>query len=136
MEYGSKEVAKSAIVLAVTDSREEEQRVRAELARDGIKTAAIDFGDKFSGSVVKILERAVVASKRENVIEDNHNEVGAVIGATHEAISGIVNKAMGLNLGGKIAIARCGSHLSVCVFFSIGVLNLNDVVIGMAHRAL
>lgn len=136
MEYGSKDIAKSAIKLAITGSRVEEQEVRAQLADRGIKTAAIDFGDEFSGSVVKILERAVVASKRENVIADNHSEVGAVIGATHEAISGIINKAMGLNLGGKIAIARSGPHLSVCVFFSIGVLNLNDVAIGLAHRAL
>lgn len=136
MEYGSKEIAKSAIEVALTGSRNEEDLVRGKLQELGIKTAAIDFGDEFSKSVTKILERAVVAAKREGVIEDTHNEVGAVIGATHEAISQIMNKAVGLNLGGKIAVARHDHHLSVCVFFSIGLLNLNDVVIGLAHRAL
>jgi len=136
MEYGSKEIAKAAIEVAVTSNRAEEQNVREKLKAQNIKTVAIDFGDEFSSSIVKILERAVVASKREGVIEDTHSEVGAVIGAAHEAISQIINKAIGLNLGGKIAVARYGNHLSVCVFFSVGLLNLNDVVIGLAHRAL
>ncbi len=136
MEYGSKEIAKAAIEVALTGTRAEEQESRDKLMSLGIKSAAIDFGDEFSSSVTKILERAVVAAKRECVIEDTHSEVGAVIGATHEAISQIMNKAIGLNLGGKIAVARFGNHLSVCVFFSIGLLNLNDVVIGLAHRAL
>ena len=136
MEYGSKDIAKAAIEVAVTGSRAEEQEVREKLTAKDIKTAAIDFGDEFSSSIVKILERAVVAAKREGVIEDTHSEVGAVVGAAHEAITQIMNKAIGLNLGGKIAVARHGNHLSVCVFFSVGLLNLNDVVIGLAHRAL
>jgi len=136
MEYGSKEIAKAAIELALTGDRAEEQSVKDKYKNTGIKTVAIDFGDEFSKSVTKILERAVVAAKREGVISDTHSEVGAVTGATHEAISQIMNKAIGLNLGGKIAVARHEHHLSVCVFFSIGLLNLNDVVIGLAHRAL
>ena len=136
MEYGSKEIARAAIEVAVTGNRSEEQNVRERLKAQNIKTVAIDFGDEFSSSIAKILERAVVASKREGVIIDTHSETGAVIGAAHEAISQIINKAIGLNLGGKIAVARYENHLSVCVFFSVGLLNLNDVVIGLAHRAL
>lgn len=136
MEFGSKETAKAAIRLAVTESRTEEQRIRQELREKGVRSVAIDFGDEFSKSVTKILERAVVASKREGVIGDTHAEEGAVVGAAHEAITQIMNKAIGLNLGGKIAIARYESHLSVCVFFAIGLLNLNDVAIGLGHRAV
>lgn len=136
MEYGSKEIAKASIELALTGDRAEELIVKNKYKDTGIKTVAIDFGDEFSRSVAKILERAVVAAKREGVIEDTHSEVGAVIGATHEAISQIMNKAIGLNLGGKIAVSRHSHHLSVCVFFSIGLLNLNDVAIGLAHRAI
>ena len=29
-----------------------------------------------------------------------------------------------------------GSHIGVCVFFAIGLLNLNDVAIGMGHRVV
>lgn len=136
MLLGSKEVAKSAIRLAMTNERAEETEFKEKMTLKGIKCAAIDFGGEFPVSVTKIIERAVVASKRENVISDTHAEEGAVAGATHEAITQIINKALGLNVGGKIGIARNDSHISVCVFFAVGLLNLNDVVIGLGHRAI
>ena len=106
MLLGSKEVAKSAIRLAMTNERAEETEFKEKMTLKGIKCAAIDFGGEFPVSVTKIIERAVVASKRENVISDTHAEEGAVAGATHEAITQIINKALGLNVGGKIGIAR------------------------------
>ncbi len=136
-DNGSRAAASAAIKIAVTTSRDEEKRVRSEFEDCGIKTAAVDYGGGFEMSVAKILERAVVAAKREGVIAENcHPEEGAVAGAAHEAVSQIINKAVGLNLGGKVGIARKGSHISVCVFFEIGLLNLNDVVIGLGHRAV
>lgn len=133
---GSRAAATAAIKLAITASREEENSIRSFLKKEGIKTAAIDYGGEFQMSVAKILERAVVAAKREGVIEESHREEGAVAGAAHEAISQIIDKSIGLNLGGKIGIARMGEHISVCVFFGVGLLNLNDVVIGLGHRAV
>ncbi len=136
MQIGSKEVSKAAIKLAMSDDRAEENTLKENMHNLGILSAAIDFGGEFSSSVTKIIERAVVASKREGVIKDTHAEEGAVAGATHEAITQIINKSIGLNVGGKIAIARCGSHICVCVFFAVGLLNMNDVVIGLGHRAV
>lgn len=57
-------------------------------------------------------------------------------GATREALFQIYQKANGFNVGGKIGIARCGEHLSVCIFMSIGLLHLNEVVIGLGHRSI
>ena len=57
-------------------------------------------------------------------------------GAAREAVSQIMNKAIGLNIGGKIAIARCGEHISVAVFFGIGLLHLNEMAIGLGHRVI
>ena len=122
--------------MALGDTRAEETEMKAVLLDNGIKAAAIDFGSDFSSAVPKILERAVVAARREGVIGESHAEEGAVAGAAHEALQQIVNKCVGLNLGGKIGIARYGSHISVCVFFAIGLLNLNDAAIGMGHRAV
>lgn len=136
MELGSKEVCKAAVKMALSDSRAEETELKAVLLTKGIKSAAIDFGSDFASAVPKILERAVVAAKREGVIGESHAEEGAVAGAAHEALQQIVNKCVGLNLGGKIGIARYGAHISVCVFFAIGLLNLNDAAIGMGHRAV
>ena len=136
MQNGSKEVSKAAIKLAMSDDRIEENELKESFNKLDIACAAIDFGGEFSNSVTKIIERAVVASKREGVIKDTHAEEGAVAGATHEAITQIINKSTGLNVGGKIAVARCGSHICVCVFFAVGLLNMNDIVIGLGHRAV
>lgn len=135
-ENGSKVVCKAAVRMAMSESRDEENSTKEELAAAGIKAAAVDFGSDFKNGIGKILERAVVAAKREGVIGSTHAEEGAVAGAAHEAIVQISNKCSGLNLGGKIGIARSGCHISVALFFTIGLLNLNDVVISLGHRAV
>lgn len=134
--YGSRDIAVSAIKIALTSDRAEEKQMQAEFARLGIRTAAVDFGGEFITSVMKIIERAVVSSKREGVIIDSHNEEGAVAGATHEALSQIMPKAIGFNVGGKIGIARFKDHVSVAIFSGIGLLHLNDVSIGLGHRVI
>ncbi len=133
---GSKEIATAAVKMAMTFSREEERELLNELSDLGIRAAAIDYGGDFSSAVPKIIERAVVAAKREGIIGESHAEEGAVAGAAHDAISQIYNKAIGLNLGGKIGIARSGCHLAVCIFFAVGLLNLNDIAMGLSHRAI
>lgn len=135
-ELGSKEVCKAAIEIALTETRDAENSKKQEFADKGIHAVAIDFGSDFFSAVPKVLERAVVAAKREGVISATHAEEGAVAGAAHEALRQITDKCIGLNLGGKIGIARCRSHISVCVFFAIGLLNLNDIAIGMGHRVV
>ena len=136
MDAGSKHVCKAAINIALSEDRDEEANLKEEYKHDGIRAVAIDFGSDFNSAVKKILERAVVASKREGLIGESHAEEGAVAGAAHEALQQIINKCVGLNLGGKIGIARSENHVSVCVFFAIGLLNLNDIAIGLGHRAI
>lgn len=133
---GSKDVCKAAIKMALSEDRAEEGLLKERYAQDNIKTVAIDFGSDFNSAVKKILERAVVAAKREGLIDDSHAEEGAVAGAAHEALQQMIDKCVGLNLGGKIGIARNKSHISVCIFFAIGLLNLNDIAIGLGHRAI
>ncbi|MFU0801261.1 MAG: HutP family protein [Xylanivirga thermophila] len=133
---GSRDVAKAAIQMSLTKSREEERLLKEQFLNEGIHAAAVDYGGEFISSVTKIIERCVVASKREGVIRDSHNEEGAVAGAAREAISQIMPKAIGLNVGGKIGIARYNEHISVAIFFGIGLLHLNEVAIGLGHRAV
>ena len=136
MNFGSKKVASTAIYMALTESREDEADLKRQFAEIGITTAAVDYGGEFINSVKKIVERAVVAAKREGVIKETHSEEGAIAGATREALSQIVTKAIGLNVGGKIGIARHRDHISVAIFFGIGLLHLDEVSIGLGHRAL
>ena len=68
---GSRDVARAAIELSMTQSRDEEQRWRQTLRQQGVIGAAADFGGDFLTGIVRIVERAVVAAKREQVIGDS-----------------------------------------------------------------
>ena len=131
----SRNVARAAVRMALSASREEERQLKAELSPE-IRCAAVDCGGEFISSVTRIVERAVVAAKREGLVGESHLDEGAVAGATHEALMQIVSKATGLNIGGKIGIARSGDHIVVAVFFGIGLLHLNEVAIALGHRVV
>ena len=135
MTRNSVEVAKASVEMAIY-SREHEVAMIKELEKTGILATAVDIGGNLISSVPKIIERALVATKRSGIIEDCHLHDGAVAGATREAIMQVSAKANGLNVGGKIGIARAGEHISVCIFLSIGLLHLNEVVIGLGHRSI
>lgn len=132
----SKLTSSAVIRLALTDTMAQESELKAKLVQEGIKATAINFGGEFVTSVSKIIERTINAAEREGIISNSHNDEGAVAGACREAVSQIAQKAIGLNIGGKIAIARYGNHLSVCLYFGIGLLNLNEIAIGLGHRAI
>ena len=133
---GSKEISRIALNMALSQSREEEKNLKEEMRELKVFAAAVDYGGEFITSISKIIERAVVASKREGVIDETHLEEGAVAGATREAISQIMPKALGLNIGGKIGIARYQDHISVALFMEIGLLHLNEVAVALGHRVL
>ncbi len=137
VEVGSKVVASAAIRMAISMSRPDEGLLKKSLLEEyDIKAVAVDYGGEFITSAAKIVERAVVAAKREGVIKDSHSDEGAVAGAAREALAQIMPKALGLNVGGKIGIARHGDHISVAIFFGIGLLHLDEVAIGLGHRAV
>lgn len=133
---GSRVSAAAALNIALASDRAEEKTLQTTFASQHVKTAAVDFGGSFNEAVPKIIERALIAAKREGVIGDSHVEEGAVAGATHEAVEQIMPRAFGLNIGGKIAIARFEGHISVAIFFGIGIIHLDDITIGFAHRAV
>lgn len=132
----SKVIASAAIKLALSVDRDAERELKTLLSSEGIKATAVDYGGEFLSSVQKVVERAVVAAKREGIIDGSHQSEGGVAGATREAISQIMPKAIGLNVGGKVGIARKGDHVAVAIFFAIGLLHLNEVAIGLGHRAI
>ncbi len=136
MKLDSMDVARASIEIAMTSSRSIEEKKINELKVRGVRGAAVDIGGNLINSIPKIIERAIIASRRSGIIQESHVHDGAVAGATREAIMQVAAKANGLNVGGKIGIARYGEHLSVTIFMSIGLLHLNEVVIGLGHRAL
>lgn len=135
MRNNSLEVAKIATRMAIS-TREEEEKLKIDLKKEGFLVTAVNIGGNINESTSKILERALVASKRNDVIREEHLHEGGIIGATRDALMQIWDRASGQNVGGKIGIARKGEHLSVCIFLSIGLLHLDEVVIGIGHRAV
>lgn len=134
-DLNSTDVAKASVKMAISSRIEEEKLIR-DFKEQNISAVAVDIGGNLISSIPKIIERALVASKRTGIIKDCHVHDGAVAGATREAIIQVSSKATGMNVGGKIGIARSGEHLSVCIFLSIGLLHLNEVVIGLGHRSI
>ncbi len=134
--FNSVDIGRAALRIALTATRQEELQVKDIMGRQGIRTTAVDFGGEFMPSVVKIIERAVVAAQRQGLVSETHVGAGAVAGAAHAAIEQVMRKAAGFNVGGKIGLARCGEHLCVAIFMGVGVLNLNEMCVGLAHRSL
>ena len=136
-ELTSIDIGRAALKMAVTESRTEEQALRQQLMeQQGIQTVAIDFGGEFVPSVKKIIERAVVAAQRQGLVPSNHVGEGAVAGAVRAALGQISSQAVGRSVGGKIGVARQGERLCVAIYLGIGVLSLNEVAVGLAHRSL
>ena len=135
-EFSSLDVAKAAVKVSMTASRSEEDQLVRELRSQGIYATAVDIGGNLLQSIPKIIERAIIASRKTNVTKESFILDGAVAGATRDAIMQVSMKATGLNAGGKVAITRCGENLTVYIFLSIGLLHLDDVVIGLAHRSV
>lgn len=135
MESNSTKVAKIATKMSICN-RNEEEDLKKYYNEQGIKVTAVNIGGNINSSIAKILESALVAAKRNQLIREEHLHEGAVIGATRDAIIQISNRANGQNVGGKIGIARGGEHISVCIFLNIGLLHLDEVAIGIGHRAL
>lgn len=135
-DLGSKDVARAAIQMALTAGRADETGLKERLRSAGILAGAVDIGGDFSDKLMKFVESALVAAKREGLIAQVHQEEGAVAGAVHEALNQIQSKALGLSIGGKIGLARYQDHLCVAVFTSIGMLYLNETAVAVAHRSL
>ena len=133
----SKVVARAAVHMAISENRETEHQLKEKYAEAGIKTAAIDIGGDFLKSMNKMVEQVIVAARREGLIAENSpRDDGSVAGALHDALSQVASKASGMSVGGKIGLARCHEHISVSVFLSIGLLYLDDVALGLAHRLI
>lgn len=136
MKSLSLDVAKAAIELSMTESREDEHQCIERLKRSKIDAVAVDIGGDLVEAIPKVIERAVIAARRTGIIPESHVYEGAIAGAAKEAIHQVVGKGIGLSVGGKIGIARSGEHLTCSIFMSVGLLHFNDVAIGLAHRSI
>ena len=130
------DIGRAALRMALPENRKEEYALRDELKEQDIQAVAVNFGGRFLDILPKIYESAIVAAQRQKVISDTHVGDGSVLGAVESAIDQVKIKALGMNVGGKLGIARWKEHLCVAIYIGVGVLHFNEVAVGMAHRAL
>lgn len=137
MEENNKsvEICRTALKMSIS-SRDEEKKLMHDYRKIGIRTAAVNVGGAMPQSRFKFIESALIAAKRNNLIQDVHAHDGAVIGAMREAMSQIEAIINGLSVGGKIGLAREGEHLAVAIFLSVGILQFNEVITSVAHRSV
>ena len=114
----SSDIGRAALRMALTETRTEEYNLRDRLEKQGIHAVAVNFGGKFLDILPKIYESAIVAGAMESCIEQ------------------LKLKLIGMNVGGKIGIARWNEHLCVAVYVGVGVLHFNEVAVSVAHRVI
>ena len=85
-EFQSADVARAAVRMALSETRADENELREQLAAQGIRSVAVNFGGKFTEILPKIFESAIVAAQRQHVISDTHVGDGSVLGAMESAI--------------------------------------------------
>ena len=134
--FRSIDVARFATNLVSTGSREKEMEYRKYLETFEVQSVAVDFGGKFEKVVPQIIENGAVAAQRCGLIEDQHVQIGDIVGAIHQVLIELGSIAVGLNVGGKIAITRYKEHLCVAILAEIGLIHLNEVFINIAHRSV
>lgn len=134
--FNSVDIVRAAISLAITTDKISENKEIDKLKKEGIRTVVLDVTGNFTDSTHIIIEKAIIQARENGLTEETHVEESAVAGAAREAIVHVASKATGLHGSGKIAICRYKEHLSVCIFMCIGLLNLNEVAIGLGHRAV
>jgi len=135
-ERESLRVARAALLMAMSAGRSEEAELKQRFQFDGGGVVAVNVGGELTEVAAQVVQRAIVAARREGLISERHAHEGAVAGAARDAIAQVIPKAFGLNVGGKVGIAREREHLAVAVFCGVGLVHLNEVVVGLGHRAL
>lgn len=135
-EFESVDVGRAALRLALSETRAAENDLKASLLEDGIRGCAVNFGGKFLDILPKVYESAIVAAQRQHVISDTHVGDGSVLGAVESAVDQVKVKAIGMNVGRKVGIARWNEHLCVAVYIGVGILHFNEIAVGIAHRTL
>ena len=83
LEPDSKAVARAAVQLALTATREGEAALKESLLALGIHGSAVDYGGEYVQSIMRMVERTIAAAKRDRLIGDTFQEEGAVAGAAH-----------------------------------------------------
>lgn len=109
----------AAMLLALTQTIYDEEKVKQIVAKNGFKAVVTEVGGRtsFDDFNEKINRAVIGASLNSGIIQKTTNDIHALIHATEEAKKGIlVNVSTSANLAMKIAVARDDTWIAVALF--------------------
>ena len=109
----------AAMLLALTQTIYDEEKVKQIVAKNGFKAVVTEVGGRtsFDDFNEKINRAVIGASLNSGIIQKTTNDIHALIHATEEAKKGIlVSVSTSANLAMKIAAARDDTWIAVALF--------------------
>ena len=109
----------AAMLLALTQTIYDEEKVKQIVAKNGFKAVVTEVGGRtsFDDFNEKINRAVIGASLNSGIIQKTTNDIHALIHATEEAKKGIlVSVSISANLAMKIAVARDDTWIAVALF--------------------
>ncbi len=109
----------AAMLLALTQTISDEEKVKQIVAKNGFKAVVTEVGGRtsFDDFNEKINRAVIGASLNSGIIQKTTNDIHALIHATEEAKKGIlVSVSTSANLAMKIAVARDDTWIAVALF--------------------
>lgn len=109
----------AAMLLALTQTIYDEEKVKQIVAKNGFKAVVTEVGGRtsFDDFNEKINRAVIGASLNSGIIQKTTNDIHALIHATDEAKKGIlVSVSTSANIAMKIAVARDDTWIAVALF--------------------
>ncbi|MGM0603733.1 MAG: HutP family protein [Bacillota bacterium] len=120
---------RAAMLIAITDSRKNEEEIKKYLYKRGFSCAATEIGGTIGERFYQKLTDALIgAALNNNVIrKKSKSEVHAIIHASREAQHGfLLDVPSAVNVGIKIAIVKKDNWISVAMFGNAALHDLTN----------
>jgi hut operon positive regulator len=116
-ELGASDVARAALLVALTKNTETEAAFKRNIEARGWRVVATEVGGLLNELPTKLVRAIVEASLNAGVIEKNSREMHSLVHAAIEAGDSFVHRGiLEVSMGAKIAIVRNEQWLAVAIF--------------------
>lgn len=122
---------RQAILLAMTQSMEQEKEMIASMQSMGIKCVATMASGPNSGIGPKLVNGLVGACLNANIIEKKKAHIHPMVHALHEAMDGSrITREISQNCRLKVAVVRYEGQISICIYGDLAIHELS------AHKSI
>ena len=111
------DVARAAILLALTKNIEAESSCKRMIEDKGWRAVATEVGGRMSELPQKVVRALIGAALNAGIVEKNAREMHALLHAATEAGEGFISRGIvEISVGAKISIVRNDEWLAVAIF--------------------